>query len=74
MRKVIRANKWHSVEVRTRMAHLCDRVDGYVRDIWLAADQNQRQNSTYLTPRAARSLAAVLLVAADDVEKSKVKP
>ena len=67
MRKVVRINRWHSVEVKVRMVHP---DDGGGKEIRLAADQTQRWDGTYLTPKAARKLAAVLIEAARIVEGS----
>lgn len=61
MRRVIRTNKWHSVEVRVQ-PH--DTALGIEYEIRLAADQTQRRVGTYLTPRTAEELASVLLQAA----------
>lgn len=74
MRRVARTNQWHSVEVRTPRAH---QDDGGDLEIRLAADQDKRWNSAYLTPKSARKLAAILIETAQRVEKDKrreVKP
>lgn len=60
MRRVVRTNAWHSVEVRVRRV---PEIDGGGSEIRLAADQSNRWNGTYLTPQAARKLAKVLLLA-----------
>ena len=64
-RKVVTSNIWHSVEVRVRKVHP---ADGGGREIRMAADQDDRTNATYLTTRAARQLARVLVRAAKSVE------
>lgn len=55
MRRVVRTSKWHSVEVRVRRGH-----DGRP-EIRLAADQRERWRGTWLTPKSARALSALLL-------------
>lgn len=67
MRKVVRTNKWHSVEVLVRRVHPDDDLDGSCLEIRLAADQQERWNGTYLTPAAALALAEVLTKAAQHV-------
>ena len=61
MRKVVRTNRWHSVEVQVRSVAECD---GGGREIRLAADQKERWNGTYLTPKSAMELACALVRAA----------
>ena len=63
----MRTNKWHSVEGKVRSDD-----DGW-KEIGIAADQEARWNYTYLTPRSARKLSALLLVAAKIVEKHNDK-
>ena len=66
-RRVIRSNKWHSIELTVRKVHP---DDGGGKEIRLAADQRERWNATYLTPNAARKLAELLDLAADEVDNA----
>jgi hypothetical protein len=66
MKRIVRTNKWHSVLVRVWKAPSDNGMPG--KEIRLAADQKALWNSTYLTPKAARKLAMVLLQAANEAE------
>ena len=68
-RRVVRSNKWHSVEVRVRRVH---QADGGGKEIRMAADQDNRWNGTYLTPEVARELAGLLCDAAREVEMARL--